>query len=171
VTQTILKKICLLGDFAVGKTSLIRRYVDNQLSDDYLSTIGVKLSRKKIEVPAQLVPAAMELIIWDLEGKVNFSESFSPYLKGASGAIVVGDVTRPDSITNIKNHINAFLSVNPRASVCVAYNKTDLLDGTAAPSLDFEGHDRVVKTHRTSAKSGDGVTELFESLSKKIISA
>ena len=64
MSVTSSKKICLLGDFAVGKTSLVRRFVDNQFSDTYLSTIGVKISRKLLSVEEN---HTLQIIIWDLE--------------------------------------------------------------------------------------------------------
>lgn len=66
--ETVSKKICLIGDFGVGKTSLIRRFVENQFSDEYLSTVGVKISRKPVDIPGGSV---VQLLIWDLEGRTN----------------------------------------------------------------------------------------------------
>ena len=171
MTPTLFKKICLLGDFAVGKTSLVRRYVDNQFSDQYLSTVGVKLSRKLIELPMDSGQAiAVQLVLWDLEGKTDFSDSSNSYLRGANGAIIVGDLTRPETVANIKNHVGAFLAVNPCSSIVVAYNKSDLLDEPRLrDELRFEGHERVVKARRTSAKNGENVQSLFAALSKKLI--
>jgi small GTP-binding protein len=171
VTPTIYKKICLLGDFAVGKTSLVRRYVDNQFSDDYLTTVGVKLSRKLIEVPKDSGErVALQLIVWDLEGKSDFAETSNAYLQGASGALIVGDLTRPDTIANIANHVEAFLAINPRSHIIAAYNKGDLLAADEQPTLpQFEEHDRVIGALRTSAKSGAGVEHLFASLAWRMI--
>ena len=73
----ISKKICLIGDFGVGKTSLIRRFVDRQFSDQYLSTIGVKISRKIVEIQPQNQIRQVRLLIWVLKGKPNFSRSIS----------------------------------------------------------------------------------------------
>ncbi|NEN93649.1 MAG: GTP-binding protein, partial [Okeania sp. SIO3H1] len=90
----ISKKICLVGDFGVGKTSLIRKFVDRQFSDQYLSTVGVKISRKKVDLPKIEVEKNnfLQLLIWDLEGHTKFKAIAPNYLKGASGAIVVADV-------------------------------------------------------------------------------
>lgn len=171
MTPTIYKKICLLGDFAVGKTSLVRRYVDNQFSDEYLTTIGVKISRKLFELPNNAGErVALQLVIWDLEGKSDFTETAGAYLQGASGAIIVGDLTRPDTLANITHHIKAFLAINPQSSIITAYNKRDLLEGEERPALPrFEGHDRVIGTVCTSAKSGDGIEHLFASLGRSMI--
>ena len=106
----ITQKICLLGDFSVGKTSLIRRFVENKFSDEYLSTIGVKISRKSVDVKIETKEHRVNLLVWDLEGKTKFKAITPSYLKGASGAIVVGDLTRSDTIYHLpagdKLHLN-----------------------------------------------------------------
>ena len=79
----IRKKILLLGDFNVGKTSLIRRYIDNTFDDRYLTTIGVKISKKMVELHGM----ECELLIWDVEGATSRKSISSAYMKGASGAI------------------------------------------------------------------------------------
>jgi small GTP-binding protein len=171
VTPTIYKKICLLGDFAVGKTSLVRRYVDNQFSDEYLTTVGVKISRKLVELSKDSGErVALQLIVWDLEGKSNFAETSNAYLQGASGAIIVGDVTHPDSIANIANHIKAFLAVNARSCIVAAGNKADLVPERELPSFPrFQGHERVICAKNTSAKTGEGVEDLFVLLAERMI--
>lgn len=171
MTRTIYKKICLLGDFAVGKTSLVRRYVDNQFSDEYLTTVGVKISRKLVELPNHAGErVALQLIVWDLEGKSSFANATNAYLQGASGAIIVGDLTRPETIANISHHADAFLTINPQSPVIAACNKGDLLEVKEHSALPhFEGHDRIIGTLRTSAKSGEGVGTLFASLSQRMI--
>ena len=171
MTPSYSKKICLLGDFAVGKTSLVRRFVDNQFSDDYLSTIGVKISRKKVELTRESGERlAVQLVLWDVEGKNGFSDTPSSYLQGASGAIITGDLTRSETIAHINDHVNSFLAVNPRSFIVAAYNKSDLLDKCEVPlPASFEGHERVIYTRRTSAKNGDGVQDLFTLLTRKLI--
>jgi small GTP-binding protein len=171
VTTSVFKKICLLGDFAVGKTSLVRRYVDNQFSDEYLSTIGVKLSRKLIHISRGNEPSAeVQLVLWDLEGNDDFASVSHSYLRGAHGAIIVGDQTRPETILNTKKHIRAFLTVNPKAFVAVAYNKEDLrAEGASATVPSFGSDERVVLVQPTSAKIGQGVTPLFEALCQKLL--
>jgi small GTP-binding protein len=168
---THYKKICLLGDFAVGKTSLVRRYVDNQFSDEYLTTIGVKISRKLVELSSESGEhIAMQLIVWDLEGRSSFAEASNSYLQGASGAIIVGDVTRAETVTNIANHVQAFLAVGTRSQVVVALNKSDVLVENRIPPLQqFEKDKRFMGVQHTSAKNGTGVEDLFLSLAKNII--
>ena len=81
----------MLGDFGVGKTSLIRRFVERSFSDEYLSTVGVKISRKTVTVPE--LSQDIDLLIWDIEGQTKFKAVAPSYLQGAAAVIIVGDVT------------------------------------------------------------------------------
>ncbi|MEO0836337.1 MAG: ADP-ribosylation factor-like protein, partial [Cyanobacteria bacterium J06642_3] len=92
--STISKKICLLGDFNVGKTSLVRRFVEDTFSDRYLTTVGVKISRKSMTVSTEQDIHQVNLLVWDLEGNTKFKSITPSYLKGASGSIIVADLTR-----------------------------------------------------------------------------
>ena len=159
---TVSKKICLIGDFGVGKTSLIRRFVENQFSDDYLSTVGVKISRKPVDIPEG---GTLQLLIWDLEGRTNLKPIVEQHFKGSHGAIIVGDLTRSETIEMIPSHIERFLDVNPQAHTIVAFNKSDLVDEDwdDAPT-GLEAADRVIATYKTSAKTGAYVDEIFELL-------
>lgn len=87
--KVVQKKVCLLGDFAVGKTSLVRRFVEGHFEDKYLSTIGVKVARKSLDRDE----TKLNLLIWDLVGGNEFSRSETGYLLGTAGALVVCDLT------------------------------------------------------------------------------
>jgi small GTP-binding protein len=88
------KKICLLGAFGVGKTSLTRRYVDSIFSDTYLTTVGVKIDKKAVRVGANDV----NLLIWDIAGEDDVSAVRTSYLRGAAGYLLVVDVTRAQTL-------------------------------------------------------------------------
>jgi small GTP-binding protein len=175
MTSTISKKICMLGDFSVGKTSLIRRFVDRQFSDQYLSTVGVKISRKIVE--CQLAESQkqvnVQLLIWDLEGNTKFKTVTPTYLQGSSSAVVVADVNRQVTIDHISDHIQCFLSVNPKGFVIVALNKSDLLDeeqrGKLLDFFSLQAPDKVIATYSTSAKTGLYVDEIFQNLAYKLL--
>lgn len=155
----------MVGDFGVGKTSLIRRFVDRQFSDQYLSTVGVKISKKLIE------SVNLQLLIWDLEGHTKFKGITPSYLQGASGAIVVADVSRIETIERIPEHLQLFCSVNPKSSVVIALNKIDLVDEEKLARLTQEVQlndwERVSGLYQTSAKTGAYVDEIFEKLAYK----
>jgi small GTP-binding protein len=158
----IRKKILLIGDFGVGKTSLIRRYIDNSFSDSYLTTIGVKISKKQLRIN----DIECEILIWDIEGATPIKKIPHSYFKGASGAIFVCDVSRGDTIDDLYEHINSFLIVNPNAKYVIAYNKVDLLStgGKESLAIKLSGNEFM-----TSAKDDDNVTKLFETLAKEMV--
>ena len=173
--STVSKKMCLVGDFGVGKTSLIRRFVDRQFSDQYLSTVGVKISRKNVELELAGQPAKknVQLLIWDLEGHTKFKAIAPSYLQGASGAIVVADLTLQETVDNLGERIQLVLSVNPKAAVIVALNKADLVEeeklAKLAQSIQFTEKQRVIAIYTTSAKTGKDVDEMFQKLAQKMV--
>ncbi|MBD2003489.1 MULTISPECIES: Rab family GTPase [Cyanophyceae] len=173
--SSISKKICLVGDFGVGKTSLIRRFVDRQFSDKYLSTVGVKISRKTVELEQvkQHEKLSVNLLIWDLEGSTKFKAIAPTYLQGASAAILVGDVSRQETIEHLADHLNLFLSVNPKGFIIIALNKSDLADEEKLAKLLQMSNNyqqaQVLSIQPTSAKTGQAVDEIFKNIAYKII--
>lgn len=163
----------MVGDFGVGKTSLIRRFVDRQFSDQYLSTVGVKISRKTMELSKvkQQEKLDLQLLIWDLEGHTKFKGIAPSYLQGSSGAIVVADVSRKETIERISEHTQLFLSINPKSSIIVALNKADLVDEEKLEKLvqlvQNQGLERVTEIYYTSAKTGLYVDDIFQKLAYK----
>jgi len=165
----------MLGDFSVGKTSLIRRFVDRQFSDRYLSTVGVKISRKTVECqlfePQKQVN--VQLLIWDLEGNTKFKTVTPTYLQGASSAVIVADVNRQVTIEHISEHVQCFLSVNPKGFVILALNKADLIDEVQQLKirefLSSNNPEQVIATYLTSAKTGLSVDEIFQKLAYHMI--
>lgn len=156
----IRKKILLLGDFGVGKTSLIQRYIDNSFSDSYLTTIGVKISKKLLKFDG----VECELLIWDVEGATVNKQIPYTYFKGASGAIFVCDVNRKSTIDDLYEHISTFLVVNKDAKYVIAYNKSDLLTIQQKETLNLSGN-----MFLTSAKNNTNVDKLFTTLAKEIL--
>lgn len=161
--STVSQKICLIGEFGVGKTSLIRRFVDRQFSDRYLSTVGVKISRKRLE-SAQPEDPQLQLLIWDIEGSTKFKRIAPSYLQGAKGAILVGDLTRPETLRALEPHLASFLAVNPTGRAVIALNKADIIEPELhQQSLETHAlvHSSILATYLTSAKAGDNVDLLF----------
>ena len=165
------RKICLIGNFNVGKTSLIRRFVENKFSDDYLTTIGVKISRKLVKLTD--LEKQVNFLIWDIEGKTKENEISSNYLQGAAGAIIVGDLTRVNTLEAIPKHIQSFLGINPQSSVIVALNKSDLVDQIKLNKLvelfSCQNQDQVLASYVTSAKTGEFVNIMFNELAANLI--
>jgi len=180
--KVISQKMCLVGDFGVGKTSLIRQFVDRQFSDKYLSTVGVKISRKLVSISDSASDVAntspeelkqLQLIIWDIEGSTRFKGITPSYLQGAKGALIVGDITRQSSMQNLKEHVQLFQSINPRSQVIIALNKVDLVTvqkrDTLFQALLMEFAKLKISVHITSAKTGEGVDEIFQNLAHQIL--
>ena len=170
---TIKKKICLLGSFAVGKTSLIDRFVNNQFEEKYLTTIGVKISQK-ILPPVQDEQRHRNIqhtfLIWDIAGLEKFDHVTDNYLRGAAGALAVADLTRRDTIEDLKRFGDKFMTVNPDASLLILGNKSDLFQGDGQTRSDLEKTAATYATEclLTSAKTGDRVENAFLKLSKII---
>ena len=160
--RIVQKKVCLLGDFAVGKTSLVRRFVEGRFDDKYLSTIGVKVSRKSLEGE----DSTLNLLIWDLVGGNEFSRSETGYLLGTAGALVVCDLTRPETLEAMKRYTNQIRAVNPNVALVFLGNKVDL---TGQRTLDEDTLTAVTTElnapiYLTSAKTGENVEAAFAHL-------
>ncbi|WP_077002780.1 Rab family GTPase [Variovorax sp. KK3] len=159
------KKICLLGAFGVGKTSLVRRFVDTIFSDTYLTTVGVKIDKKVIAVGA----GELALILWDIAGEDEVAAVRVSYLRGAAGYLLVVDGTRPetlDTAESIHRRIVAELGAVP---FFVLLNKADLKEDWALPPARIEALEAAGWSfHRTSAKTGMGVEETFRALAERL---
>lgn len=154
----VKKKICMLGAFAVGKTSLVRRFVESVFSDRYQTTVGVKIDKKSLELEGRRI----DLIIWDLNGEDEFQSVRLSYLRGSSGCIYVVDGTRADTVDTAENLFRkTTASIGPVPSLLVV-NKHDLEHqwevGEQALASMGSMADRVVYT---SARTGLGVDEAF----------
>jgi small GTP-binding protein len=168
--STISRKICLMGDFGVGKTSLMHRFVDRQFSDHYLSTVGVKISRKTLQL-ANATTENLQLLIWDIEGNTKFKAISSTYLQGARGVIIVADVTRPETLEHLTQHVQQFISINSQGAIVIALNKSDLIETeTLDRLLKYYSSDRahILQTYPTSAKTDMNVAQIFQILSQSI---
>ena len=162
------KKICLLGAFAVGKTSLVARFVKGQFSDQYLTTVGFKVDRKPVSVAGREV----NLFVWDLAGEDEFQKVQMSYLRGADGYLLVADGTRSATLETarlLNGRVVAALGALPFVLII---NKSDLageweIDDGVIAELTSAGW-RVV---RASAKTGAGTEEAFTQLAESILSA
>jgi small GTP-binding protein len=164
----IKKKICMLGVFAVGKTSLVQRFVKSIFSDKYLTTVGVKIDKKTVDLGDQ----SIDLMLWDLHGEDEFQKLQMSYLRGASGYLLVVDGTRASSLEgamNLKEKVDGALGDIP---FLVLLNKADLsdqweLDTGKLTELESRGWSML----KTSAKSGMAVEEAFRNLALRTLEA
>lgn len=169
----ISKKVCLLGDFSVGKTSLVRRFVYDQFDDRYISTIGVKVSRKAIVLPGVHEPVELSMLIWDLAGSEEFDRVRGSYMRGASGGILVCDMTRRQTLDGLRTYADDLHSVAPDARVVVVANKADLIDQQTLAVADVAAlaQDLNAPSYTTSAKTGEQVDEMFRHLGRLLIAS
>ncbi|MCA9958920.1 MAG: GTP-binding protein [Anaerolineales bacterium] len=164
--KVVQRKVCLLGDFAVGKTSLVRRFVEDRFDDKYLSTIGVKVSRKTL----QRVDNTLNLMIWDLVGGNEFSRREIGYLVGATGALVVCDLTRLDTLDAVSQYSHQLRTVNPQSVLVFVGNKVDLTEQRVITDEQLQAlSDSWNGSYLlTSAKTGEQVEFAFSQLAQKI---
>lgn len=161
----IQKKVCLLGAFSVGKTSLIQRYVSSLFSDKYLTTVGVRIDKKQLHINDK----GISLMIWDIAGEDEFTSIRPAYLRGMSGYILVVDGTRPstcDTALGIHNMVHETIGKLP---ALFAINKADIkdqwqLDARQLNMLKLTGCPVV----ETSAKHDAGVEDMFLQLAHRM---
>ncbi|MCB0209559.1 MAG: GTP-binding protein [Anaerolineae bacterium] len=168
---TINKKVCLLGDFAVGKTSLVRRFVYNMFDDKYISSIGVKVSRKTVQIPHADNFTSMTMMLWDLAGSERFDQVKSSYIRGTAGAILVCDLTRNETLANLHIYIEDLQHASPDARLVVAANKSDLVNNQKILLTEVE---KITSRYNasyylTSAKTGSGVETVFRHLARLLL--
>jgi small GTP-binding protein len=162
----IKKKICMLGAFAVGKTSLVQQYVHSIFSDKYHTTVGVKIEKTQVNIDDTRV----DLIIWDLHGEDDFQHVRLSYLKGSSGCIYVVDGTRGSTLAtalNLKEIVEKTMGKHP---FILVINKLDLKEQWEIdPLMINELRDQGVIVIQASAKTGTQVEQTFHLLTKKIM--
>ena len=170
-TIAINKKVCLLGDFAVGKTSLVRRFVYERFEDKYLSTIGVKVSRKPMVISHQDQLIDLGIILWDLAGTEEFHPVQASYLRGAAGVVLVCDLTRSETFHRLPSYWDDLHQVCPGAQIILAANKIDLADQLRLSSSEIQAYAAGLQIpyYLTSAKTGDQVETLFRQLAQLML--
>jgi small GTP-binding protein len=162
----------MLGDPGVGKTSLIRRFVHDEFSDDYLSTIGAKVSDKDLRLKKDGKDCLLHLVIWDIAGQQSFTSVAPSMFKGAQGAFIICDVTRRKTLDDMHNWIYNLNKNAGRVPFVVLVNKWDLVDRKAFELVDVE---RVAEGHEscclsTSARTGHNVEAAFKRLGEFLLS-
>jgi small GTP-binding protein len=156
----------MLGLLSVGKTSLVDRYVHSIFSDRYLSTIGLKISKKSITVDG----TEMSIVLWDLEGKDEYTEINMLNLRGAMGFFVVADLTRLDSFEGALKIRQIVLDMLGKdIPNMLLLNKSDLSDWEVDNERVEKARASGVKILYTSAKTGTAVNEAFETLARDML--
>lgn len=160
------RKVCLLGPFAVGKTSLARRFVHRIFHEKYLSTIGVRVDKALVRVGER----ELDLMVWDIEGDDEFAPLRPSYLRGASGYLLVADGTRPGTIDAAERLHGRVVQSLGEVPFVMVVNKADLTAQWTVGSRTLERlAERGWTVVVTSAKSGDGVADVFRDLAIQLV--
>ena len=162
---TPASKICLLGDFGVGKTSLVARFVHSTFSPKYLTTVGVKVDSRDVEVAAR---GTIKLVVWDIAGRSALDALGMHYLRGAAGLLLVADGTRESSLRSALNLLMQSRSALPEAVAALAVNKLDLVERREVAPATLAELRRNLPVVETSALSGSGVEELFATIAARL---
>lgn len=167
------RKICLLGDAAVGKTSLIQRYVMDKFDDKYVVTLGTKVTMKDvvIEKTDEDEVVNLTLMIWDILGQREFQRLQASFYKGSNGTIVVADLTRKETLDNIHDWILALFNTAGKVPVLLLINKSDLSEQAAFTEDDIKKIAEKYNTSYlfTSAKTGENVETAFLKMSNMLL--
>ncbi len=170
--RRVKAKVCLVGEHAVGKTSLIRRFVLDEFDDRYIVTLGAKVSKKELALQSpEGNPVQMDMTIWDIMGSKGFRELLrEAYFHGAQGILAAADVTRYETLEDLDSWVESVFRTVGEIPVVFAINKADLKDqaafGEEQIKLATEGFDSPF--FFTSAKTGENVEALFRALGETI---
>ncbi len=166
-------KVALVGESAVGKTSLIRRFVRDEFEDAYLHTIGTKVTKIELVVPCGDLEVLVDLMIFDIMGQKGFRDLIKEtFFEGCSGLVAVCDATRAETLAAVHDWMSAATEVAGDVPATLLVNKIDLVD--ASRDSPLPGVDRVAATWEmpyacTSAKTGEGVDDAFNRLAVAIV--
>jgi small GTP-binding protein len=181
--MAIKKKIVMLGDSAVGKTSMVRRFVYDTFEDSYITTIGSKLTTKELIINKNGAEIEIKLVIWDVLGRVGYNASHARMFAGADGAFLIADLTRSETLGSLERYwIPLLFEVVGNVPLIFAANKSDLKEKFAFDFSEMEemstrynyGLDPLPSNlgtcYTTSAKTGENVEMTFESLGHLLFS-
>jgi small GTP-binding protein len=160
------KKICMLGTTAVGKTSLVRRFVESIYSDDYHTSVGVKIDKKPVRVKEK----DLTMMLWDIYGADEFQSLRMEYLNGMFGYLLVADGTRKSTINDALSIQETIAKDFAKIPFVFLLNKCDLKDEwEASADLEAQLAARGWTVMRSSAKTGEAVEEAFQTLGEKML--
>lgn len=165
--RVLTKKVALLGDWATGKTSLIRRFVYNVFDDAYIQTIGTKVSKKTVKFYEEDEPVVVNMVIWDLLGEKEYQRIHREAYRGVDGAILVCDLTRKETLQSLSQYwYPSLMEVAGKVPVVVAGNKMDLKENASFGIKEVKEEVRAWglsdgMCYLTSAKTGENVELLF----------
>ena len=168
-TKRLKSKVCLVGEKAVGKTSLIRRYVINMFDEQYLTTLGTRVTKKEVRLlmPGHDLLVDLDMTIWDIMGEKGFRELLKDaYFYGTNGVLAVADVTRRRTLDDLDDWIDGVEHEVGKVPILIAVNKTDLTSGAQFDADDVAQFAKAYNAEffETSAKTGEHVEDAFRRL-------
>ena len=165
---TLQKKVCMIGGFSVGKTSLIKRFVESVFSETYLTTVGVKIDKKTVDLGG----SSVNLILWDVAGEDDISSFKMSYMRGCAGYVLVADGTRPSTLAvalSLRARVEAEHGPLP---FVLLLNKSDLQEQWAIGSAEMDDLRQAgLSVRASSARSGEGVEDAFRELAVRVTTA
>ena len=171
--KKISKKIVVLGDPAVGKTSLIRRFVIDAFDDKYLTTIGAKIVKKEVPLRSGGAKPDMDvtLMIWDIAGQKTLGNVKQAYYRGAEGAMIICDITRRETLLATIDWIKTLMQVTGEIPVVLLANKCDLMDQALFGDKEMQEVSNKLNAPflLTSAKDGRNVNAAFQSIASQMV--
>ncbi len=167
-------KVCLVGERAVGKTSLVRRFVMDEFDDRYIRTLGTKVSKKQLDVVRDDMDAKfhMNMTIWDIMGEKTFTDLLKEaFFTGATGILAVCDLTRKETLKELKGWVDGVYSVAGEVPIVILGNKKDLGKKKVLNRKDLDKLSKKYKStaYLTSAKTGENVEDVFRYLAEEIV--
>jgi len=173
-SSVVKRKVCLVGEEGVGKTSLIRRFVTGEFDEMYVRTLGAVVSKKSVDLEGAEGRARVDMLVYDITGKRTFLELFrDAYLKGVAGVFAVFDMTRRRTLTDLAPWIDGVLQEAGGIPVLALGNKSDLHDRIEVKEEEIESvlGARKIGAVGTSAKTGVNVEEAFLGLARDMLLA
>ena len=174
VAKQLKSKVCLVGDKGVGKTSLILRFVTNMFDEQYITTIGTRVSKKEVHVsiPERDLQVDLVVMIWDIMGEKGFRELLKDaYFHGAVGVLAVADITRRRTLDDLDDWIDGVEQIVGEVPVILAVNKSDLTSSAQFGEREVAQFARAYgcEFSFTSAKTGDQVETAFARLARHVV--
>lgn len=172
-SKRYIKKIALVGDSGVGKTSLIRRFVIDVFDDKYVQTIGTKVSKRDIEYELPDKTVYLTLMIWDILGQKDYKKMRAQGMSGSHGVVLVADLTRPETVKAVEDFwLSDVIDVLGTVPIVFVGNKVDLVDRDcpAARQLVDIGRKAEMPVIMCSAKTSENVEGLFREIGEMMIS-
>ena len=168
----LVKKVCLIGDPGVGKTSLIRRFVLDLFDDHYVTTIGAKVTKKEVQLdlPERDIRANLGMMIWDVSGQKDYKIFHEIYLNGMEGALVVADLTRQNTFSSLRSVLTMAERTGTDVPMAFLLNKADLAEPSPADLKEVRtmASQNAIPVLATSARTGMNVELAFHKLGRML---